>query len=90
MNVETAYAADHVSLERLYVLPKSVSAIPILPSEESGSKRLGLLTQLPEGAEIEISGPGFNFTTLQVRCGATFYYVFLDDLDLVRKHAAYA
>src|ERR1700722_339079 len=90
MNVDVAYVAGGTPIGRQYVLPKIVSAIQILPSDESGSKRLGLLTQLPEGAEIEISGPGFNDDTLQVRCGAASYYVFLDDLELVRKRAGAA
>jgi len=91
MKVDAAFAAE-TSYGRLYVLPRIVSAIQILPSDESGSKRLGLLTQLPEGAEIELGGPGFNDQTRQVRCGSASYYVFLDDLEMVRKqaHAAYA
>ncbi len=87
MSVAELYVAEETSHGRLYVLPKIVSAIQILPSDEHGSKRLGLLTQLPEGAEIEIGGPGFNDQTLQVRCGTSAYFVFLDDLEMVRKHA---
>jgi hypothetical protein len=90
MILEDLYVADETSFGRVYVLPKIVSAIPILPSDESGSTRLGLLTQLPEGAEIEVGGPGFNDRTLRVRCGAAAYYVFLDDLELVRKQAGVA
>lgn len=90
MNAFATSVAGGMPFGHLYVLPKIVSAIQILPSEESGSKRLGLLTQLPKGAEIEIGGPGFNDETLQVRCGSASYYVFLDDLELVRKHASAA
>jgi len=88
MNVKATYVAGEIpAFGHLYVLPRMVSAIQILPSDESGSKRLGLLTQLPEGAEIVIGGPGFNDETLQVRCGSASYYVFLDDLELIRKLA---
>ena len=92
MPVADIYVAGKTALERIYVLPKIVSAIQILPSDESGSTRLGLLTQLPEGAEIEIGGPGFNDRTLRVKCGNAVYFVFLDDLELIRKNAesAYA
>jgi hypothetical protein len=92
MSVKYINVAEETPFGRIYVLPKTVSAIQILPSDESGSTRLGLLTQLPEGAEIEIGGPGFNDGTLRIRCGNASYYVFLDDLELVRKHAdvAYA
>jgi hypothetical protein len=87
MNVENTYVAEETPFERIYVLPKAFSAIPILPSDDCGSTRLGLLTQLPEGAEIEIGGPGFNEQTLRIKCGNAGYYVFIDDLELLRKHA---
>lgn len=90
MRVEEVYAAEVLPFGRVYVLPKTVSAIQVLPSEENGSTRLGLLTQLPESAEIEIGGPGFNDRTLRVRCGTAAYYVFIDDLELVRKQAGVA
>lgn len=90
MSVEESYVAEQSPFGRVYILPKIVPAIQILPSDESGSTRLGLLTQLPEGAEIEIGGPGFNDRTLRVRCGTAGYYVFLDDLELVRKHVGVA
>jgi len=66
----------------LHLLPRIVSAIQIHPSYDCDSERLGLITQLPQGAEIEIGGPGFNDQTIQVRCGSGSYYVFLDDLEL--------
>ncbi len=90
MSVEELYVAATTLFGRPYVLPKFVSAIQILPSDESGSTRLGLLTQLPEGAEIEMSGPGFNDDTLRVKCGNALYYVFLEDLQVAKKSAAMA
>ena len=79
-----------ISLERAYTLPKSVSAIQILPTEDGERTRLGLITQLPQGAEIEIGGPGFSDRTVSVRCGGASYFVFLDDLDATRKFMAAA
>lgn len=90
MKVEESYVAADAPFGRVYILPKMVSAIQILPSDESGAARLGLLTQLPQGAEIEIGGAGFNDKTIRVRCGNAGYFVFLDDLDLVRKYAGVA
>ena len=49
-----------IELERVYTLPRTVSAIQILPAEEGENTRMGLITQLPEGAEIEVGGPGFR------------------------------
>jgi hypothetical protein len=79
-----------ISLERAYTLPKSVSAIQILPTEDGELTRLGLITQLPEGAEIEIGGPGFSDRTVSVRCSGASYFVFLDDLEAVKMHATVA
>ena len=76
--------------ERAYALPKSVSAIQILPTEDGERTRLGLITQLPEGAEIEIGGPGFSDRTVSVRCAGASYFVFIDDLEAVREHVAVA
>lgn len=73
-----------------YTLPKGVSAIQILPTEDGERTRLGLITQLPEGAEIEIGGPGFSDRTVSVRCSGASYFVFLDDLEPVKLHAAAA
>lgn len=75
--------------EETYTLGKSVSAIQIMAAED-GSRRLGLITQLPEGAQIDVGGPGFNDRTVKVRCGGSSYFVFLDDLEPHRKRAAFA
>jgi len=87
MNVDATYVAGETCFERLQVLPRIVSAIQIHPSDSCGAEQLGLITQLPKGAEIELGGPGFNDQTIQVRCGSASYYVFRDDLELDRKHA---
>ncbi len=79
-----------ISVERAYTLPKSVSAIQMLPNEDGERTKLGLITQLPAGAEIEIGGPGFSERTVSVRCCGAWYFVFLDDLEAVRMHAAAA
>jgi hypothetical protein len=76
-----------IELERVYTLPRTVSAIQILPAEEGENTRMGLITQLPEGAEIEVGGPGFSERTISVRCCGASYFVFLDDLEVIRKHA---
>lgn len=76
--------------ERAYTLPVSVSAIQVLPTEDGERTRLGLITQLPQGAEIEIDGPGFSDRTVCVRCGGASYFVFLDDLEVVKKRVAVA
>jgi hypothetical protein len=75
-----------LSVERAYTLHKSVSAIQILPTDDGERTRLGLITQLPQGAEIEIAGPGFSDRTVRVRCSGASYFVFVDDLEAVKEH----
>jgi len=76
-----------IPLERVFTLSTSVSAIQILPTEDGERTRLGLITQLPEGAELEIGGPGFSDRTVCVRCSGASYFVFLDDLDALHYPA---
>ena len=78
-----------VSFERTYTLGKNVSAIQIMAAED-GSRRLGLITQLPEGAQVDIGGPGFNDRTVKVHCGGSSYFIFMEDLEPMRKRAASA
>lgn len=87
MEPEVLASSTSIPFEETYTLGKSVSAIQIM-SAEDGSRRLGLITQLPEGAQIDIGGPGFNDRTVKVRCGGSSYFVFLDDLDPQRKPMA--
>jgi hypothetical protein len=76
--------------EQSYILSRNVSAIPILSTQAEGCSPLGLITQLPAGAQIDVGGPGFNDRTLKVRCAGAPYYVFLEDLEPQRKRAASA
>ncbi|HEY3938069.1 MAG TPA: hypothetical protein VGL97_11595 [Bryobacteraceae bacterium] len=85
MNVDTVDTATSVPFERTYVLPKIISAIQILPPDDGERMRLGLITQLPEGAEISVGGPGFSEKTLKVECQGASYFVFVDDLEVVRR-----
>jgi hypothetical protein len=77
-----------IPFERSYTLGKQVSAIQVLPPGEDGIRHLGLITQLPEGAEVNVGGPGFNDRTVKVLCGGSVYFIFLEDLDPVKKRVA--
>ena len=76
-----------IPIAKVFTLTSSVSAIQILPTEDGERTRLGLITQLPEGAELEIGGPGFSDRTVRVRCCGASYFVFVDDLDALRYPA---
>jgi hypothetical protein len=90
MNVDVSTLSPEVPFASAYVLPKNVSAIQVLPAEDGESTRLGLLTQLPEGAEIHVGGPGFSEGTVRILCQGAAYFIFLDDLLAVRKGVALA
>jgi hypothetical protein len=81
---------DSIPIDTFFTLANSVSAIQILPTEDGQRTRLGLITQLPQGAEIEIGGPGFSDRTVSVRCSGASYFMFLDDLDELKWAAAAA
>jgi hypothetical protein len=79
-----------VPFEQSYTLSKNVPAIQIVSTDSEQRSRLGLITQLPEGMKVDVGGPGFNDSTVKIRCGGASYYVFLDDLEPQRKHVASA
>ena len=76
--------------EGTYVLSRSTPAIPVAPAGSERTPHLGLMTRLPEGAELNYQGPGFDDQTIRIGWGGQSYYVFLDDLEPQRKRAASA
>jgi hypothetical protein len=52
-----------------------------LEATRDGVYRMGLLSQLPTGAELLICGEGFNERTAKVRCHEHYYFVFLQDIQ---------
>ena len=60
-------------------LKRKVAAIRIARDTEP---RLGLFTELLEGAQIEIYDDGFSESTVKVRAHDQFYFVFRQDLGL--------
>lgn len=90
MKQDLTYSAPVIPFEESYTLARSVSAIQILSSGPEERSRLGLITQLPEGVQVDIGGPGFNDRTVRIRCSGASYYVFLEDLEAQKKSAASA
>ncbi|MGH9608162.1 MAG: hypothetical protein ACRD34_00675 [Bryobacteraceae bacterium] len=68
------------------MLSKNIPAIP-LEHAEDGEERLGAISQLPRGAELEPCGPGFDPNTVRVIWFGRHYFVFIQDL---REQAAAA
>jgi len=90
VNTQVAHLPPAVPFEKTYTLGKNVSAIQIVTSGIGGVPRLGLMTQLPEGVQVDVGGPGFNDRTVAVHCGGSAYYIFLEDLEPQRKRSASA
>jgi hypothetical protein len=62
-----------------YRLPNTVAAIQAACARDGGPD-LGAISHLPEGAELEFCGDGFNETTLKVRWEGQSYFVFVQDV----------
>jgi hypothetical protein len=88
MEPEIIVTTNLPAIEQSYTLRKNVPAIEILSSDYGELSRLGLMTQLPEGSRLDVGGPGFNDRTIKVRCAGASYFVFLEDLEPLRKRAA--
>ncbi len=61
-------------------LPKAIAGLQIRNSQTEG-ERLGVIAQLPKGAELQVCGSGFTPRTRRVESGGQFYFVFLQDLE---------
>ena len=71
---------DHLAPTNIR-LPKAIAALQIQDSEIG--ERLGVIAQLPKGAELHLSGRGLTPRTRRVEVSGRFYYVFLQDLEEV-------
>jgi hypothetical protein len=74
------------SAENTYTLSRNISAIQVLPDSNDGV-RLGTILQLPEGAQVRMTGEGFNERTVRVFWEGANYFVFLEDIGPNRPFA---
>lgn len=75
--------------ERAVVLSKAIPAIELVPVENCKA-RLGRISEIAEGARLEICGSGFNERTIKARWGEGFYFVYVRDLEMAEEKAAVA
>jgi hypothetical protein len=69
----------HASTARVTVASSRAAAIQWTPVPgEQGS--LGMITQLPQNAEVAICGDGFSDKTVKVCYHGSFYFIFRQDL----------
>jgi hypothetical protein len=72
--------------ERICTLPKKIAAIQMIPTE-NGRAKLGSISQIPLGSQVEVFGGGFNDRTIKIRFRDSFYFVFSEDLELPRANS---
>jgi hypothetical protein len=87
---QVSFGADYS--KTFYLLPKNISAIQAFQDGE-GRLRMGTLTQLPQGAKVEMSGDGFDGRTARITWQGVCYFIFRDDIQedsLYRTYAASA
>jgi hypothetical protein len=77
------------AVSRPIKLPKQVSAIQLLVGADAPA-RLGLIANLPSGAQVDLCGAGFNERTAKIRYGDRYYFVFLQDLQEPGSYGAVA
>jgi hypothetical protein len=87
MSSNALFVAGWVIPESRYRLSESIWAFEIAYSEED-PERFGPVCRLPEGADLEVCGDGFNDRTVKVRGGGRCYFVFLQDLDLQQSSSS--
>lgn len=59
---------------------RSICAIPIVHLEQ-GRTQMGALSQIALTDDLTACGDGFNESTVKVRIGQSFYFVFRVDLE---------
>ena len=62
-----------------YRLTDAITAFALL-TDSRGIERCGRVCELPEGANLEICGSGFNERTVKARYANCYYHVFARDL----------
>ncbi len=88
-NSSALFIPDVVFADQAYTLSEDVFAMELV-RVENGDPRLGPVSKIPRGAEIQACGDGFNERTIKIRWQGKFYFVFLQDLEAQRKPAAAA
>jgi len=79
MTTDLLFPPEAPVAPRRFALPEEIPALQLVATE-NGHARWGPLVRLPRGAEVSVSGEGFDDRTLRVRLDGCFYIVFKQDL----------
>lgn len=80
MNPQALFIPDRVSQTQSYTLSKNISVIQLVQDKE-GSTRLGIISELAKGTQIDVCGDGFNQRTVKIHSRGHFYFAFLQDIE---------
>ena len=70
---------EWLTLNTLYTLTSAITVFRTFPEDHQDDSG-GPICELPEGAEVEVCGGGFNKRTVKVRYGDCYYHAFWRDL----------
>lgn len=80
LNSDVLSIPDCLVPERSQTLRRTIAGIQLVPLD--GKKgRLGNVSQLVSGSRLDLCGDGYDARTVKVRCGKSFYFVFIQDLE---------
>jgi hypothetical protein len=83
LNSDILSIPDCLVPERSYTLSRAVAAIQLVSPGGHGTKgRLGSVSQLRPGSVLDLCGDGYDARTVKVRCDGSFYFVFLQDVEM--------
>ena len=85
-NPEILSISDDLSTRR-HLLSQEIRALELGP-DASGQMRLGPVSTIPTGSEVECCGQGFNTDTVKICWRGKFYFIFREDFETHRKPTA--
>ena len=81
LNKDILSIPDCLIPERSYTLSRTIAGIQLVPGENKRG-RLGNVLQLRCGSVLDFCGDGYDARTVKVRCEGSFYFVFLQDVEM--------
>jgi hypothetical protein len=71
---------ESVCPQKTYTLSRRIAALRLIAPADGQRGKLGEISQLQPGAQLDCCGDGYNERTIKVHYAGEFYFVFLQDL----------